>query len=112
MSNNGNTYDTKPSKNHNTAQHGAKATGDANSSVDIITDGQVSTRRWYGADVKSICKQGCYSIITLNCYLNGQRITINITIGKGDNTTMVESGWLINPDGSTRLATPFAGFVK
>ena len=42
----------------------------------------------------------------------GQRITIDVTIGNADKFTIIQTGWMINPDGSLRLVTPFAGFVK
>ena len=53
-------------------------------------------------------KVGDYAVGKADQY--GQRITIDITIGRGTNTTIVKSGWMINPDKSIRLITPFAGF--
>jgi filamentous hemagglutinin len=46
----------------------------------------------------------------------GQRITIQIDLpGQGAATglsTILDTGWMIEPDGSIRLLTPFAGFGK
>lgn len=45
----------------------------------------------------------------------GQRITIPIRlVGQGDaagRATTVLSGWMITPEGTVRLVTPFAGFA-
>jgi hypothetical protein len=47
-SNKGNTYNTKPSANHNTVTKNPGLKGEANSSVDIIgKDGKLATRRWF-----------------------------------------------------------------
>nr|WP_203699704.1 hypothetical protein [Asanoa iriomotensis] len=47
---------------------------------------------------------------------HGQRITIPIDlVGRGEaagRSTTVKSGWMIRPDGSLTLNTPFTGFVR
>ena len=62
----------------------------------------------YQSQASSKYKVGDYAVGKADQY--GQRITIDITIGRGTNTTIVKSGWMINPDKSIRLITPFAGF--
>jgi hypothetical protein len=46
----------------------------------------------------------------------GQRITVNIDlVGRGDaagRSTTILSGWMIRPDGSLTLNTPFTGFLR
>jgi filamentous hemagglutinin len=46
----------------------------------------------------------------------GQRITVDVKLeGQGDaegRSTVIKTGWIIEPDGSVRLVTPFTGFVK
>ncbi len=55
---------------------------------------------------------GDYSLGKLDQY--GQRITIQIDLpGQGTaagRSTILNTGWMIEPDGSIRLLTPFAGF--
>ena len=46
----------------------------------------------------------------------GQRITINVDLpGQGaaaGRSTVIKTGWILLPDGSLRLVTPFAGFAS
>jgi len=57
---------------------------------------------------------GEYSLGKLDSY--GQRIDIEIQLnGIGDaagKTSYLKSGWMINPDGSIKLNTPFSGFTR
>ncbi|MEV4622348.1 DUF6883 domain-containing protein [Asanoa sp. NPDC049573] len=47
---------------------------------------------------------------------HGQRITIPVDlVGRGDaagRSTTVKTGWMIRPDGSITLNTPFTGFAR
>lgn len=53
-SNDGNTYDNKPSDNHTTTS-GNPITGEPNSSTDILDkNGNVVRRRWFGSDGKQV----------------------------------------------------------
>jgi len=58
--------------------------------------------------------QGDYALGKLDEY--GQRITITIEVpGIGQaagKTSFMQSGWMINPDGSIKMNTPFTGFPK
>jgi len=58
--------------------------------------------------------QGDYALGKLDQY--GQRITVTIEVpGVGEaagKTSFMQSGWMINPDGSIKLNTPFSGFAK
>ena len=57
---------------------------------------------------------GDYTVGKLDQY--GQRVTIEIDLpgqgGSAGRSTVLNSGWMIEPDGSIRLLTPFAGFAK
>jgi len=60
-----------------------------------------------------VVHQQNYTLGKLDQY--GQRITIPITLeGQGaaaGRVTTINTGWIIEPNGSIRLLTPFAGFA-
>jgi filamentous hemagglutinin len=57
---------------------------------------------------------GQYTLGRLDQY--GQRVSIEIALpGQGPtmgNTSYLRSGWMIQPDGSIKLNTPFSGFTR
>ena len=65
----------------------------------------------YQTQAYSKYMSGDYSLGKLDGY--GQRINISIELnGLNGNTSSLKSGWMINPDGSIKLNTPFSGFTK
>lgn len=76
-------------------------------------DSTVLAATWERQAAEKFAK-GEYSLGKADQY--GQRIDIEIVLpGKGSatgQTSYLKSGWMIQPDGSIKLNTPFSGFTR
>lgn len=74
----------------------------------------VTLARMYQQQASRAFAKGEYTLGRLDQY--GQRVNIEIALpGRGaasGNTSYVRSGWMIQPDGSIKLNTPFSGFTR